>query len=249
MAEGDTSPSTPPSTPPSSTPAATPQVTPTPPATPAETVDKAEFERVKKEYEEYRTKVDPVLETIYTDPDTLKDITIKHRKRLGQPVPEDTPAPGAAPAVPVVDKDTRNSQINMISDKFEEKVGIANLPADKKQEIRGMVGAMIKEMVDPKGNKDIAQVFEEISLTKLPWYFEKAYDLVTKDSQISSKIEEEKAKWENEQRGYIGGAPSTSVDLEQVTLSAEERKVAANMGLTDEQYLEQKKAIIKRRES
>lgn len=255
MAEGDTPPVTPPSTPPAGEPPATPPATPpsgtpppTPPATPPAGVSQEEFDKVKKEYEDYRNKVDPVLETIYVDGELLKTVTAKHKQRLGGGAPATPPnTPPATP--PVADPDVRNSQINMISNDFESKVGIDKLPDEKKAEIRGMVGTMVKEMLDPKGNKTITQVFEEVSLTKLPWYFEKAYDLVTKDSQIASKIEEEKTKWENEQRGVIGGAPSTSIPIDNITLSAEERRVAANMGLTDAQYLEQKKAIIQRRES
>lgn len=244
---------------PAPAPAATPAVTPSaaPAATPAaapevsaEIKEKLErAEKIEKEYQEYRNKVDPVLETIYLNGEILDNVTKKHRERLGQSTPNPTPSNSNPNPVPVVDTDARNSQINLITEKFEEKVGIDKLSAEKKQELRGMVGSMIKEMLDPKGNKTITQVFEEVSLTKLPWYYEKAYDLVTKDSQFQTRIEQEKVKWENEQRGVIGGAPSSSIDVEQITLSPEERKAALHMNVSEADYLARKKTMIKERQS
>lgn len=215
----------------------------------------AETKKVKEEYQGYRQKVDPVLETLYTDAELLRQATVAHNKRLGRSVPDNTPPtppgntpPGnTPPAPPAGDPDNRNATINILSNQFESKVGIDKLPSDKQAEMRGKIGTMLKEMLDPKGNKTIAQVFEEVSLTKLPWYLERAYDLVTKDQQIASAKEQGKnevlAQYEGD-RGMIGGMPSGSVPIDQVVLTPDEKKAADRMGISHEDYLKSKKEML-----
>ncbi len=85
-----------------------------------------------------------------------------------------------------------------------------------------------------------------MSLSKLPWYLERSYDAVTKDDQIKAAVEgakNEVLSQYSEQVGAIGSMPSSSASAESTTLTPQERKVAANMGVSDEDYLKQKKEI------
>lgn len=226
-----------------------PVTPPTPPTPPANgTVDPAEFEKYKKdaeEYAEYKKKVNPVLETLWSDPELLKKATEIHNKRLG--IATETP-PGENPTTtPSTETDTRNAMVNQISDKFEAKRGIDKLPDDKKKEVRGLLGNMIKEMVDPKGNKTITQVFEEISLTKLDWYFERAFDLINRDEDIKAAIERGRSEILDGNQAAVGvmsSAPSSSIPIDSVTLTPAEKTAASRMGVSEEDYLKNKKAII-----
>lgn len=216
-----------------------------------------ELEVENKKLAEYKTQVDPILETMASDPELLAHATRSVNKRRGVPMPEDNKDDKNKDTTTKDDKttipsnnaevnDLRLSQINTISQTFEEKVGIANMPAEDKTKTRNLVGQMLKEMVDPKGNKTMQQVWEEISLTKLPWYLERAYDLVSKDTQI--KAAEERGKnsvleqYEGD-RGAIGSMPSGSAATEEVTLTPQERAIAQKQGVKEEDYLKYKKQI------
>lgn len=211
-----------------------------------------ELEKLRKENAElrgYKEKVDPVLETLWSDQELLKVATEKHNKRLGIAV-DPQPDPNKDKNNPPADPDNRNATINIINSSFEGKVGIDKLPDDKKKEARGLVGIMLKEMLDPKGNKTISQVFDEVSLTKLPWYLERAWDLVNKDNAIAKAKEEganEVRSQYEEQTGIIGSIAGGSVPIDQITLTPKEKQIAASMGITEEKYLEQKKKIAEMR--
>lgn len=245
----------------------TPAATTTPPAganstTPA--ADPVELARELgaakeqlKELQSYKEKVDPVLETLYSDNELLQKATIVHNKRLGKtvetpPTTTQTPAPGTTTPTPARDNDSRMATVNILSNQFEEKVGINKLPAEEQSKVRGMVGQMLKEMLDPNGNKTITQVFEEVSLTKLPWFLERAYDLVSKSDQIARAREEGKneviQQYEGN-RGVMGSMPGGSVPIDQVTLSQAEKSAAAKMGVSEEDYLKNKKEVLTLRNS
>lgn len=241
--------------------------TPAPAATPADNKPDAPADAVKlatelgetkaklKELETYREQTVPLLETVWNDAPLLKDLTEKHNKRLGKvtDTPADkTPAAGDKPEIPAApfDQDTRTALINQASSTFEEKHGISKLSEDEQKQMRGKVGAMLKEMVDPRGNKSMAQVFEDISLTKLPWYLDRAYDLVTKDEQLKHAMEAGKNSVldeYDEARGTMGNIPGTSVPIEQMTLSPAQKKVAAKQGISEADYLSQLKKIAAER--
>lgn len=228
----------------------TPPAGGTPPANdPVELAKRVgELEAIKKEYEDYRGKADPVLETLWSDGELLKQATRAHKKRLGQPLDDADKPPagdgGQPPTPPPGNSDERLSQINMISGSFEQKAGIDKLPPDKQAEFRGKVGSMLKEMLDPKGNKTIPQVFEEVSLVKLPWYLDQAWKLVNRDNDLSASREagktEVRSQYED-QTGMIGSMAAGSIPIDQITLSPAEKKAAGNMGVSEEDYLKYKK--------
>jgi hypothetical protein len=135
----------------------------------------------------------------------------------------------------------------MIQGQFEQKVGIDKLPEKDKAAVRGMVGQMLKEMVDPKGNKSMSQVFDEVSLVKLPWYLDKAYQLINRDNDIKAATEQGKKSVMDQyggDAGMIGSMPGGSVPLDSVTLTPAEMRAADNMGISHEDYLKNKKDIL-----
>jgi hypothetical protein len=229
------------------TPAPVAPVAPTTPTYKPEEVEK--WKKDSQEYGEYKEKVEPVIETLWSDQELLKKATEAHNKRLGR-VTTDPAAPTAPVAPSPVDNDTRDATINIISTDFEKKTGIHELPVEKQKEVRGKVGQMIKEMLDPKGNKTIGQVFQEVSLSKLPWYLERAYDLVTKDEQLTKAKDEGKNEilsQYQDQVGVVGGVPSSSVNVDNVALTPQERTAARRMNISEEDYLKNKKEILQNR--
>lgn len=210
-----------------------------------------ELEAENTSLKEYKQKADPVLETLYSDNELLAKATESHNRRLGIATPAKKDSDKGKDEEPSSsssgDEDTRLAMINRTQVEFEQKVGIDKLPEDKKQQVRGMIGSMLKEMLDPKGNKTIPQVFKEVSLVKFPWYLEKAYYLINRDNDLQAASEKGKnevlAQYEGD-RGVMGSMPSGSVAVDTVTLSPEEKKTAAKMGVSEDKYLENKKQIL-----
>ena len=195
---------------------------------------------------EYQERVNPVIETIWSDPELLKQVEDRHKKRLN---PDAKPA-DAAPVdkkTPPADVDTRNAVIRDIVDTFSEKYGITKLESKEKGEMNTRIGTMLKDLLDPKGNKrDLTQVMEDVSLTKLPFYLEQSYYLANKESLLNSAKEQGKKEVTDAGLGVVGSFSSTSIEPDTVTLSSKEKQIADNMGVTHEKYLERKKEIMKR---
>lgn len=258
----DPTPTPTPAAPPAPSPApAAPTVDPAPAAPPADdpvalAKRVGELEVQNKELNEYKQKADPVLETLYSDSGLLQSAIKIHNKRMGittnePPADPNAPAdpnnPNPAPVAPSYDPDNRAATINLTMDKFESEVGISKLDPEKKQEIRGQIGNMLKEMLDPKGNKNINQVLDEVSLTKLPWYLKQSFTLISRDADVASAIERGKVEAKGEQdagTGSIGSLASGDLPIDQIGLTGKEKEVAAKMGVSEEDYLKNKKEIV-----
>jgi hypothetical protein len=241
-------------------PVVTPAAPATPPAAPAAPADNSDpvkmaeelgrLKKVEEDYKEYRGKTDPVLETLWSDEELLAQATAVHNKRLGKaPVTPTPPADGA----PAPQSDVRNSQISVLQGQFESQRGIDKLAPDKQAEVRGKIGAMLKTMLDPNDNKTIDQIFAEVNLVKLPWYMDRAYDLLTKDDQIAEAEQRGKnsvlADYGAGDPGMISSMPGGSVPIESVTLTPKEREVAKKQGISEEDYLKSKKEILQYKNS
>lgn len=217
-----------------------------------------ELGMVRKENEtlkEYQTRVNPVIETIWSDPELLKRVDQVHKKRLGIKVdddkkPDDQASPDGEPKIPAkptsTDVDTRNAMIRTIVDGFSDKFGITKLEAEAKKEMNLKVGTMLQELLDPKGNKNLQQIMEDVSLTKLPSYLEHAYYLANKDTVVKEAKEQGKKEAQDQSRGIIGSFSSTSIETDSMTLTPQERKSADSIGVSHEKYLARKKEIAKR---
>lgn len=246
--------------PPASTP---PAPAPTDPKTPPKDSSTDPVELAKKVGElegqlkvekEYREKSEPILETLWSDPELLASTTKVHNKRLGYSTDDKNKDKDKDKKTTVrsdSDKETRQVLVNRAQADFEAKVGIDQLEPKKQKEVRGAVGVMLKEMLDPKNNKTIEQIFEDVSLVKLPWYLEKAHQLANRDVDLSNAKNQGKNEvlggYEGD-RGVVGSMPAGSSDNSgEITLTAKEREVAAKQGVSEEDYLKSKKAIAQAR--
>lgn len=214
----------------------------------AERIGKLETEL--KDANEFREKTTPLLETLWADQELLGKMTEAHNRRLGKgqpPTPPADPSKQTPPTDPAT-QEIRTSQIHSIQEKFEQKVGIDKLSPDDQKTMRGLVGQMLKEMVDPKGNKTMEQVFNEVSLVKLPWYLEQAHRLINRDADLKRANEEGKnavlAQYDGGATGVIGSVPGGSVPIDEVTLTPAEMRAADNMGVPHDVYLKNKKDIL-----
>lgn len=201
---------------------------------------KAKLERLEK----YQSEVDPVLQTIWADEEALKVVTDKHNKRLGvTPTDPTTPDPTKPPPPSPVEVENRNAHIKSIVDKFSTDKGIDKLDPEAKKEINIKVGAMLQDMLDPKGNKNLQQIMEDVSLTKLPQFLENAYYLATKDSTVAEAIERGKREALGQSVGVMGSIPSSAPNTSEVVLTPTEKETAAKMGIPEDRYLARKKEI------
>lgn len=214
----------------------------------------AENKRIGSEYKEYKERVDPVIETLWSDQELLTTAQKSHRKRLGLP-DEETPPPDKKPdQTPKEFRDpvARNALNSRTMSEFEVKHGIDKEETTKQKETRSMIGQMIKNMVDPQNNKTLQQVFDDIDPDRFGWYLENAYTLINREEDRKRAIEEGRSAALN---GYqagtasIGSMPTSSIDPDTIALTPKEKAVAKQMGVTEEKYLENKKRIIQLRNS
>lgn len=126
---------------------------------------------------------------------------------------------------------------------FDEKYGLSQLPQEDYNKIAGEMGATLRSW-----GIDLRKPSTEM-VKRLPKALDDAFAL----TQVKKAREEGKAEGllqaVQDQRGRIPSIPSrgidTTGDITESTLSDEEKKVAANMGLTPKEYAESKKEIVK----
>lgn len=176
-------------------------------------------------------------EVLESDPELYKQIEAAIDKLSGKK--SDTTKNDQAPEI----QDLKVTQENLIINKFEEDFGIQNLSPEKRQELHKKIGANLADMLDPGGKKSVRQVLDSIPTARLRNYLEKAYRLATDDdreerARLSALIENRQNR-----EASFGNIPSSSVSTKQGQLTEEERKVAQKMGITEEAYLKQKKAL------
>ena len=229
-----------------------------PPATPVSptpldnTKMAEELGQLKKENEilkAYKAEMDPVLATLYSDEELLKQATAAHNKRLGV-TPPDNPPPASTvdPKLQNQVSDLRNSDITQKVNSFYQRHGIDKMEdGEDKKTLNTNVGRILMDMLDPMGNKkDLKEVLEDVPLNKLDKFLEDAYFLATKEDQIKKAKEEGINEASNQNRGIIGSMPSQSANPDEINLTTAEKKVAAAAGWDEKKYLEMKKYIAAR---
>ena len=228
-----------------------------PPAPQDNTKMAEELGKFKKENEilkNYQQQVDPVLGTLYDrkflDEATFNKVLEAHNKRLGI-TPSGTedivPKPEAPPPSSKHEIDTRNTLIIDKVNQFNQKHGIDKLEKEVKEEVNLKIANILKTWLDPNDNKkDLAQVMEDVPLTKLEGFLDQAYFLATKDTKLKEAEEQGKQKAEEEGRGIIGSLSSESPSPETISLTAKEKDIAQRMGVTEDKFLARKKEIAQR---
>lgn len=216
-----------------------------------------ELEKENQSLKEYQAKVDPVMQTIFGDQELYKKVEETHTKRLNpdkgkkddKDKKDDPPTDGkdkkdTEPSKG--DSDSRTFLVKGIVEKFNTKYKIDKLTADERKDLNVKIGTMLQDMLDPKGNKTLAQILEDVPLTKLPGYLDHAYFMINKDKLFADAKEQGKSEALSGELGITGGFSSSDITPDSVTLSAKEKKIAENLGISEDRYLARKKEILKR---
>lgn len=138
--------------------------------------------------------------------------------------------------------DTKLATQAQIFEKFEGRYGL-NEESEDVKDVKHKIGETIKQMVAPKSSKTPTEVMASLPLDVLPMYLENAYKLVTVDNQKEQARRKGLAQARQNADGTFSSMPSSSLQKNSATLTPEEKKVAKGLGLTEEKYLTQKKAI------
>ena len=213
-----------------------------------------EYETKIKAYEAYQQQVDPFLETVnfHLDKETKDKLVAEHNKRLGITPTDDNntpPAPQTDPKLQSQVTDLRNSEVSDKVNNFYSRHGIDKMPDEDKKTLNTNVGRILMDMLDPMGNKrDLKEVLEDVPLPKLDKFLEDAYYLATKDQQLENARNTAMAEANQNNRGIIGSFPSQSTNPDTISLSPQEKNIAAKAGWDEKKYLEMKKYIATRPE-
>lgn len=139
--------------------------------------------------------------------------------------------------------DTRAATVKIITDNFEKRYGLDQLPVEKRTEVTQAIATELAEMLDPGGKKPTREVLQNIPLDRLDKYLDKAYRLATVgDAAEKARAEAYLTARQNNEASF-GNIPSSSANGQKGSLTEDEKKVARRMGISEEAYLKQKEAI------
>lgn len=204
------------------------------------------LKKVEEEFSIYKGQVDPVIQTIWSDTETLKKVTDTHNKRLGV-TPEDDKPIDINPPVLSIEKDTRQALTGEKITRFYERHGIDKLDDETKKTVNEKVSVILKEMLDPMGNKkSLTEVIDDVPLASLDKHLDNAYFLATKDVQLEEAKLRGKQEATQEASGIIGSMPSSSITPDNTILTIAQKKVADSMGIPHDKYLARVKEIESR---
>ena len=174
-----------------------------------------------------------VLETIEANPNLKTEIQKELKKATGFKEPDvNKPSQDSTKT-----DETRRAVEAQIIKEFEGTHGLNSLNQEEKAKTYSKIGDELIDMFDPSGKKTTAQILDEIDLTKLPRMLEKAYFLVNRGEG------ENRAQKE----GMIGSIPSSSSVSDSEGLNQDERKAAKRLGISEDDYLKQKKEILEKK--
>lgn len=190
-----------------------------------------------KELRDFRDQVAPFLIFATQDTETVE----KYKKSFGtsedKAIKKDAPSSGESQAITEVALATEG---RIISD-FEKEHGFDGLTDEDKTSLRQTMGKFMGGWLSGTGRT-------RPSLTELPNFLEQAYTLAGAEKMRKRAKDEGAAEAYNAQLangGVFSSAPARKTN--KIELSADERKIAKKMGLTDEQYLKGKEAVSKSR--
>lgn len=206
-------------------------------------------EAENKTLKDYKDKADPVLQTIFADHELYKKVEEAHQKRLGVATDDKKDDPKNKNGEDKAgDTDTRRAMIVSVVNEFNKRHGMDKLTQEERTEINNKVGAQLKEMLDPMGNKaTLTQVMEDASLIKLPEFLDNAFYLVNRTKIVEQAKEQGKKEAAEENLGVVGGFSSISIEPDNAMLTLKEREIAKKMGISEDKFLARKKEIAQRR--
>lgn len=146
---------------------------------------------------------------------------------------------------PSVRDDVRISAEQNIIEKFESKYGLAHLPAEKRQVLNKKIGEALAEMVDPSGTKSLPEILNSISLVRLPKFLDNAYKLVAGDDREERARMEAYVTARQNSEATFSSFPSSQSRSDSITLTPAQKAAAKGMGMTEEDYIKELRAINK----
>lgn len=188
---------------------------------------------------EFEKQMSIVLQAIYADPD-LTDKVKKEIAKLSGEKPKGDTTPERKPDT---NSDVRKALEGQIMNDFSAKYGLNSLEADKKSEVFRGIADQLADMIDPGGNKSVAEVLDGIDLTKLPGMLEKAYILADRDGKITEAANESMKKADINRAAKFGSISSSNGVSDSESLTPDERETARKLDISEDKYLAQKKAI------
>lgn len=180
-----------------------------------------------------------LADAIYSDSELAKKVEAALQKKLGISMDTGKKDKGDGDAASEV-ADLRRAHENRVINDFSEKFGLNKLKTDEKESILKKIGGELADMVDPTGNKPMAEVLKGVSLEKLPKLLEKAYYLATMDDVMSGKDDVTRFA----SIGRVSSSSSGSSDSDD-GLTQSELDVAKKLGIDPEKYKKRKKEINK----
>jgi len=146
------------------------------------------------------------------------------------------------PESPSGDEGIRTTVINHVIEKFREDKKINKLTQERKTEFEKQIANQLANILDPGGSKTLVQILKEVRVDQLPKLLDSSYKMVLAEAITSGD------KTLNQDFASIGGmsyssGSSGSGDDE---LSAEQKKVAQNLGISPEKYAKRLKTMSKK---
>jgi hypothetical protein len=138
-------------------------------------------------------------------------------------------------------EDQRSLKENEIVDIFNATYGLNKLEPDQRKAMNTKVGVALQEIVDPLGKfENYKDMIRSIPLSRLSKVLDNAFFLANKNAIESGEI-----KVPTVTPGAMGQMSSSAGQPEDpISLTADEKKAAAGMGITEDKYLENKKKIL-----
>lgn len=215
----------------------------------------ASVEEAKKAQEQ----VDTLLRAIYSDPDTYRTVEQAVQKYTnGGVLPdnrnnpnkkgdEEAQADKTVVTDPKVDE-LKKTEENRILGDFFGKYGYNNLPEKERKDNYQKLSLALAELVDPGGNRPIAQILSSIPTSKLSTYLENAHFIANKDMMLEqAKKSALITERENNSAtiGSFSAASTSGQEPSMANLTSKEREMAGKMGISEEQYAKRKFQIQK----
>jgi len=195
------------------------------------------------ESRKFKQEMGVVLQAIYSDPNLTEAVKKEILKISGQETkPDEDKKPTSSVSEDSI-KEIRRVQEQTIMKGFEDKYGFSGLDSEKKQEAYNKVGDALLNLLDPGGKKSRDEVLDSIDLTRLPYYLDNAYYLANRDGELEKAGKEGMARAMQNRGGMIGGIPSSGSVSSSDSLTTDEREVARKMGISDQDYLKNKKEL------
>lgn len=185
-----------------------------------------------KEASQFQERTTPILKAIYGNPELYKQVLNAVKKTYGE---------GDEPDKKETDKikEVRDPRVDEISDmeearvirEFEGKAKINEMKPEDQDKVKKEIGEIMKPWINGKP-----------TLAQLSVFLDNAWEIYRSRNNITQ--EEEKVDT-SLGFGTPRAAQATIDKMDVGTLSDEERTAASKMGLSPEEYLESKKAIMK----